>query len=55
MFHRERRRVRLPPLVAHAVPTLSPTTEPTVVTTPLIRGLELHLPAHTTIRDRRSL
>jgi len=38
---------------AHAVKIPSPTTAAdTVITTPLIPGLELHLPPHTTIVDR---
>ena len=39
------------PLVdtVHQVTIPSPTTHETVVTTPLIPGLELHLPAGTTI------
>jgi RHS repeat-associated protein len=36
---------------AHAVKIASPTTSEVVVTTPYIAGLELHLPAGTTIRD----
>ena len=36
----------------HAVSIPSPTRQATVVTTPLIPGLELHLPANTLIRDR---
>lgn len=37
---------------AHAVTIPSPTTAATVVTTPRIPGLELHLPPRTVIRDR---
>ena len=37
---------------AHAVTIPSPTAEATVITTPHIPGLELHLPARTVIRDR---
>jgi RHS repeat-associated protein len=37
---------------AHAVTIPSPTGQPTVVTTPLIPGLELHLAPNTVIRDR---
>jgi Bacterial Ig-like domain len=37
---------------AHAVTIPSPTNEATVVTTPLIPGLELHLAPRTVIRDR---
>lgn len=37
---------------AHAVTIPSPTTTATVITTPHIPGLELHLPARTVIRDR---
>ena len=36
---------------AHQVAIPSPTTQETVITTPYIPGLELHLPAGTTIRD----
>jgi hypothetical protein len=36
---------------AHQVTIPSPTTRETVITTPLIPGLELHLPAGTVIRD----
>ncbi len=36
---------------AHQVTIPSPTTSETVITTPLIPGLELHLPAGTVIRD----
>lgn len=35
----------------HAVPIPSPTTQETVITTPLMPGFELHLPAGTVIRD----
>ncbi len=38
--------------MAHAVTIPSPTTAATVITTPHIPGLELHLPARTVIRDR---
>lgn len=37
--------------MAHAVNIPSPTRRDTVITTPLIPGLELHLPAGTVIRD----
>lgn len=37
---------------AHAVRIQSPTSQPTVVTTPRIPGLELHLAPNTVIRDR---
>ncbi len=37
--------------MAHAVTIPSPTTQETVVTTPLIPGLELHLPPRTVIKD----
>lgn len=36
---------------AHAVKIPSPTTSETVVTTPLLPGLELHIPANTVITD----
>src|SRR5262249_37343469 len=36
---------------AHAVTIAAPTTTETVVTTPTMPGLELHLPAGTVIRD----
>lgn len=36
----------------HAVALSSPTTQETVVTTPFIPGLELHIPSGTIIRDR---
>jgi|SRR6266576_3822456 len=36
---------------AHAVTIASPTVSETVVTTPLLPGLELHLPPRTVIRD----
>jgi len=39
--------------MAHAVKIPSPTTSETVVTTPLIPGLELHLPPGTVIYDRQ--
>lgn len=38
--------------MAHAVTIPSPTQTETVVTTPALPGLELHLPAQTTITDR---
>jgi RHS repeat-associated protein len=38
--------------MAHAVTIPSPTTAETVVSTPLLPGLELHLPPQTVIRDR---
>jgi YD repeat-containing protein len=38
---------------AHAVPIPSPTRQTVVVTTPLIPGLELHLPPNTVIRDHQ--
>ncbi len=38
---------------AHAVKIPSPTTEETVITSPLLPGLALHLPANTVITDRR--
>ncbi|HEY0873209.1 MAG TPA: DUF6531 domain-containing protein, partial [Vicinamibacterales bacterium] len=37
--------------LAHAVTIASPTTQETIITTPHIPGLELHLPAGTSIRD----
>jgi uncharacterized protein DUF6531/Big-like domain-containing protein/galactose oxidase-like protein len=37
--------------IAHAVTIPSPTTSETVITSPLIQGLELHLPAGTVIKD----
>jgi YD repeat-containing protein len=37
---------------AHAVKLSSPTNAETVITNPLLPGLELHLPAHTVITDR---
>ena len=37
--------------MAHAVEIPSPTPREVVITTPLIPGLELHLPPHTVIRD----
>ena len=38
--------------MAHAVRVPSPTSTETVITNPLLPGLELHLPAHTVITDR---
>ena len=38
--------------MAHAMTIPSPTTSDTIVTTPLIAGLELHIPANSTITDR---
>lgn len=39
---------------AHAVTIPSPTQSETVITTPSLPGLELHIPPHTTILDRNS-
>jgi RHS repeat-associated protein len=41
--------------VAHEIPIASPTTRETVVTTPAMPGLELHLPAGTVIRDENGV
>lgn len=40
---------------AHAVTISSPTTTEVVITTPLIPGLEVHIPPQTVIRDRNGL